>query len=187
MVSAAIRWRRRPSQGSVPNTRCCSRTGFRDADGRSVALFIDTFINRIDRKGRVSVPASFRAALAGQVFQGIVAFPSFKFPAVQCAGMDWMQSLTDNVSRVDLFSDEHDDLTATLFADAKQLAFDGEGRIMLPESLTRHAAIDEAAAFVGRGRHFEIWQPAALEAYKAEARRRALESRRTVPAAGGQE
>jgi MraZ protein len=151
-----------------------------------VALFIDTFINRIDRKGRISVPASFRAALAGQVIQGIVAFPSFKHPAIHCAGMDWMEAQTENVSsRVDLFSDEHDDLTATLFADAKQLAFDGEGRIMLPESLTRHAAIDEAAAFVGRGRHFEIWQPAALETYKAEARRRALENRRTLPAAGG--
>jgi MraZ protein len=152
-----------------------------------VALFIDTFINRIDRKGRVSVPASFRAALAGQVFQGIVAFPSFKYPAVQCAGMDWMQALTANVGRVDLFSDEHDDLTATLFADAKQLAFDGEGRIMLPETLTKHAAIDEAAAFVGRGHTFEIWQPAALETYKAEARRRALEKRRTLPTGSGGE
>ena len=151
-----------------------------------MALFIDTFINRIDRKGRISVPASFRAALAGQVFQGIIAFPSFKFPAIHCAGMDWMEAQTDKVSRVDLFSDEHDDLTATLFADAKQLAFDGEGRIMLPENLTRHAAIDEAAAFVGRGRHFEIWQPAALEAHKTEARRRALEKRRTLPTGGGE-
>src|SRR3954447_11589477 len=147
-----------------------------------MAVFIDTFINKIDRKGRISVPASYRAALAGQVFQGIVAFPSFKFPAIQCAGMDWMTALTETVNKVDLFSDEHDDLTATLFADAKQLAFDGEGRIMLPEILAQHAAIGEAAAFVGRGRHFEIWQPAALETYKAEARRRALEARRTVPA-----
>ncbi len=153
-----------------------------------MALFIDTFINRIDRKGRVSVPASFRAALAGQVFQGIIAFPSFKHSAIHCAGMDWLEAQTEKVSsRVDLFSDEHDDLTAALFADSKQLAFDGEGRIMLPESLTKHAAIDEAAAFVGLGRHFEIWQPAALEAYKAEARRRALEARRTVPSSGGQE
>jgi len=150
-----------------------------------VALFIDTFINKIDRKGRVSVPAPYRAALAGQVFQGIIAFPSFKYPAIQCAGMDWMSALTETVGKVDLFSDEHDDLTATLFADAKQLAFDGEGRIMLPEILTQHAKIDEAAAFVGRGHTFEIWQPKALETYKAEARLRALETRRTLPRGGG--
>jgi MraZ protein len=150
-----------------------------------VALFIDTFINKIDRKGRVSVPAAFRAALVGQAFPGIVAFPSFKYAAIQCAGMDWMAALTKDVGRVDLFSDEHDDLTATLFADAKQLAFDGEGRIMLPESLAQHAAIGETAAFVGRGETFEIWQPEALEQYKAEARRRALEKRRVIPTSGG--
>ena len=150
-----------------------------------MALFIDTFINKIDRKGRISVPASYRAALAGQVFQGIVAFPSFKFSAIQCAGMDWMTALTETVSKVDLFSDEHDDLTATLFADAKQLAFDGEGRIMLPEILMQHAAIGEAAAFVGRGHTFEIWQPEKLETYKAEARKRALEKGRTLPRGGG--
>jgi len=145
-----------------------------------VALFIDTFINKIDKKGRISVPATFRAALAAQSFQGIVAFPSFKYPAIQAASMDWMQGLTERMAQVDLFSDEHDDLTATLFADAKQLAFDGEGRIMLPESLSAHAGISEAAAFVGRGTSFEIWEPTKLDAYKAEARQRALEKGRTL-------
>ncbi|MET1026748.1 MAG: division/cell wall cluster transcriptional repressor MraZ, partial [Dongiaceae bacterium] len=125
--------------------------------------------------------------LGGQSFQGIVAFPSFKYAAIQSAGMDWMQALTDRMAQVDLFSDEHDDLTATLFADAKQLPFDGEGRIMLPESLAAHAGIGEAAAFVGRGTSFEIWEPGRLEAYKAEARRRALEKGRTLrQAPGGQ-
>src|SRR4030095_2192277 len=79
-----------------------------------MAVFIDTFVNKIDRKGRVSVPATFRAALATQPFQGIVTFPSFNLSALQCAGMDWMQSLIDGTARVDLFSPEHDDLTASL-------------------------------------------------------------------------
>jgi len=142
-----------------------------------MALFLDTFINKIDRKGRVSVPAPFRAALGGQT---LVAFPSFKYPAVQCAGLDFMAQLNASMSQVDLFSDEHDDLTATLFADTKQLPFDGEGRIVLPPALAEHAAIGETAAFVGRGPHFEIWEPKAFEAYKAEARRRALEKGRTL-------
>lgn len=147
-----------------------------------MALFIDTFMNKVDRKGRVSVPAPFRTALAGQAFHGIVALPSFKFPAVQCAGMDWMAELNTKLANVDLFSDEHDDLALTLFSDAKQLAFDGEGRIMLPEVLARHAGITEQAAFVGRGQHFEIWEPGALGRYKAEARQRALEKGRTLRA-----
>jgi len=145
-----------------------------------MAVFIDTFVNKIDRKGRVSVPATFRAALAEQSFQGIVAFPSFKLHALQCAGMDWMQSLIESTTRVDLFSPEHDDLTAALFPDAKQLAFDGEGRIMLPEALCAHARLSETAAFAGRGRYFEIWEPQALESYKTEARQRAADKQRTL-------
>ena len=145
-----------------------------------MAVFIDTFVNKIDRKGRVSVPATFRAALADQPFQGIVAFPSFQLSALHCAGMDWMQSLIESTGSVDLFSPEHDELTAALFADAKQLPFDGEGRIMLPEALCTHAKLTETAAFAGRGRYFEIWEPQALEAYKAEARKRAAEKQRTL-------
>jgi len=146
-----------------------------------MALFLDTFVNKIDRKGRVSVPAPFRAALATQGFQGIVAIPSFKYAAIQCAGMDWIESLGASVRSMELYSEEHDDLTATLFPDAKQLPFDGEGRIMLPTSLAQHAGIGEAAAFVGRGPSFEIWEPAAFERYRAEARQRSLEKGRTLP------
>ena len=91
-----------------------------------------------------------------------------------------MAQLNASVSQVDLFSDEHDDLTATLFADTKQLPLDGEGRIVLPPVLAGHANIGETAAFVGRGPHFEIWEPQAFEQYKAEARRRALENGRTL-------
>jgi DNA-binding transcriptional regulator/RsmH inhibitor MraZ len=36
------------------------------------------------------------------------------------------------------------------------------------------------AAFAGRGRYFEIWEPQALEAYKAEARQRAADKQRTL-------
>jgi len=146
-----------------------------------MALFLDTFINRIDRKGRVSVPATFRASLANQSFQGIVAFASFKLPALQCAGLDWMEELNANLGAVDLFSDSHDDMTATIFAGAKQLPFDGEGRIMLPATLAQHAGIADTAAFVGRGRSFEIWQPEAFELYRISARQRALDTRRTLP------
>src|SRR5476651_1478796 len=53
-----------------------------------VALFLSTFVNKVDRKGRVSVPASFRAALADQSFNGIIAFRSFKSSAIEGSGID---------------------------------------------------------------------------------------------------
>jgi MraZ protein len=148
-----------------------------------MALFLDTFVNKLDRKGRVSVPATYRQQLAGQSFQGIVALPSFKQRAVQCGGIDWMAGIEKDLGRINLFSDEHDDLSITMFSDAKQLAFDGEGRIVLAPSLIEHAGLGDLAAFVGRGSIFEIWEPSALDSYKAEARRRALEAGRTLPRA----
>lgn len=155
-----------------------------------MALFIDTFVNRIDKKGRISVPATFRAALmsvsgTAQNFNGIVALPGFRYNALQCAGIDWMQKLVEKMGSVDLFSDAHDDLSITLFSEARQLAFDGEGRIVLPEGLIAHAKLGDDAAFVGRGEIFEIWQPAALEAHRADARRRALEKGMTLKNGGG--
>lgn len=149
-----------------------------------MALFLSTTTNKVDSKGRVSVPAAFRAALAGQSFHGIVALPSFKYPAIQCGGMAWMEQLSTGVDAYDLFSDEHDTLTATLFANAQQLAFDGEGRIILPAALVEHANIAQTAAFVGRGPLFEIWHPEAFADYQGEAARRAAEQGLTLRPSG---
>jgi MraZ protein len=149
-----------------------------------MALFLSTTTNKVDTKGRVSVPAAFRAALAGQSFHGIVALPSFKYPAIQCGGMEWMEQLGSGVDAYDFFSDDHDTLTATLFANAQQLAFDGEGRIVLPAPLIEHANINKTAAFVGRGPLFEIWQPDAFATYQSEATRRAAEQKLTLRPAG---
>lgn len=138
-----------------------------------MALFVGTVMNKVDRKGRVSVPASFRAALVGQGFNGIVAFPSFKHRALECCALDFMEELGRSLYDIDTFSDRQDDLAATIFAEAQQLPFDSEGRIMLPQALLDHAGIGELAAFVGQGPRFQIWEPKAREAFAAEARQRA--------------
>ena len=149
-----------------------------------MAVFLSKTTNKVDSKGRVSVPAAFRAALAGQSFHGIVAVPSFKYPAIQCGSMEWMEELNAGIGAYEFFSDEHDTLTATLFASSEQLSFDGEGRIKLPESLAEHANIKKSVAFVGRGPTFEIWQPEAFEDYQRAAVQRAAEQKLTVRPAG---
>jgi MraZ protein len=146
-----------------------------------VAVFIGTFENKVDRKGRVSVPAQFRQTLAGQSFQGIIAFRSYRATAVEACSIDFMERLNDSMSTMDLFSDAHDDLAATIFADSQQLPFDGDGRIILPAQLVAHAGITERAAFVGKGSIFQIWEPAALEVHKDEARARARSQGLTLP------
>ena len=145
-----------------------------------MALFLSTYINKIDKKGRVSVPASFRAALTNESFQGIIAFRSYKHNALEGCGIARMQKLSDSVDSLDFFSDNQDDLSSAIFADSQQLAFDSEGRIMLPQQLIDHAGITEYAAFVGRGATFQIWNPETFEQMQAHSRERIREQQTTL-------
>ncbi len=137
-----------------------------------MSLFIGTFVNKIDKKGRVSVPATFRAALSGQSFPGIIAFRSYKVQALEVCGIDRMELLGKSLDTLDVFSQDQDDLTAALFADSHQIPFDGEGRIMLPQEMLEFAKITEQAAFVGRGKTFQIWAPEDFKRYQEETRQR---------------
>ena len=146
-----------------------------------MALFVSTFINKVDRKGRVSVPASFRAALATQMPQGIVVYPSFTSAAIEGCGSDFLEQLADSTTAAfDLFSPEQDDINTLIFSSSHQLAWDPEGRVMLPAEILAHANITEQAAFVGKGRTFQIWEPDALKIHTLEARKRALQNRPQV-------
>ncbi|MDA8230495.1 MAG: division/cell wall cluster transcriptional repressor MraZ [Magnetospirillum sp.] len=144
-------------------------------------LFLSTFVNKVDKKGRVSVPATFRASLADQPFTGIVAYRSFTGACIEGCGMDFMQRLSESAQHFDAYSAEQEDLTALIFADARQLAWDPEGRILLPEDLMAHAGIADAAAFVGKGQTFQIWEPQAYRAIESDIRARALKARPTLP------
>ena len=160
-----------------------------------MALFFDSHVHKIDRKGRVSVPAQFRAALLGQSFPGIIAFPSFResYEAIEACGMDRMELLSASLDRLDPFSDQRGDLAAVIFGAAVQLPFDGEGRILLPDHLRDHAGIGQQATFVGFGRTFQIWAPEAYAGFATAARQRAREARASLsldpprldPASGG--
>jgi len=138
-----------------------------------MALFLSTFVNKVDKKGRVSVPAQFRAALADQSFNGIVAIPAFRLNAIQAFDYESMQGLSEGVDALELFSEEQTSLAAAIFADAHQLPFDGEGRIVLPKELAGHARITDLAAFVGQGRYFEIWEPEAARTHRERSREQA--------------
>ncbi|MEQ8354878.1 MAG: cell division/cell wall cluster transcriptional repressor MraZ [Kiloniellaceae bacterium] len=144
-----------------------------------MAGFYGTFENKVDQKGRVSVPAPFR-----QNLNVMAAFPSHRAEAIEGCTMDYMEQLSGRVSEIELFSETHDDLAFTVFSDTLQLTFDSTGRIQLSEGLRAHAGISDRAAFVGLGHMFQIWEPAKLVAHKAAARARAREKKITLPSPG---
>jgi MraZ protein len=127
-----------------------------------MSLFLSSFVNRVDAKGRLSVPATFRAAVAADSFAGVVLFRSFTGKCIEGMPMSRMEQLADAADQMNVFDSKLDELTALLFADARQLAFDVTGRIVIPEDLLGHAGIKDSAVFVGRGKSFQIWEPAAF-------------------------
>lgn len=145
-----------------------------------MTLFLSTFVNKIDKKGRVSVPATFRAALAQQSFQGLVTFRSYKLDAIEGMGMDRMQRLSDSVDDLDVFSDAQDEMTATIFSDSHMIPFDGDGRVVLPQVLLDHANIKDKVAFVGRGATFQLWNPDDFDKHQESARRKLQERQATL-------
>lgn len=151
-----------------------------------MAVFIGTFENKVDKKGRVSVPAVFRQALGSEGFQGIIVFPSHRAPAVEACSMEFMEDLNGRVAGFDLFSETHDDLTFTIFSDSQPLGFDSEGRVGIPPQMLKGAGITDRAAFVGKGQTFQIWEPEALYQKKEEARERARSQGLTLPGIGNQ-
>lgn len=127
-------------------------------------MFIGTFENKIDRKGRVSVPAQFRRRLEGQSFHGIVAFPSHTEPCIEACGMDHFERLTEQMlQNYDQFSPQLGALLKRFHGLAAELPFDTDGRIILPPKLLEHAKITEQVSFVGNGPRFQIWEPATAD------------------------
>ena len=129
-----------------------------------MSLFLSSYENRLDTKGRISVPASFRASVAGEDFAGVVLYRSFTNNCIEGFSMSRMEKMAAATDKMGVFDSELDDLTALLFADARPLAFDVTGRIVIPSDLLAHAGIADTAVFVGRGNSFQIWNPESFRA-----------------------
>ena len=129
-----------------------------------MSLFLSSYENRLDTKGRISVPASFRASVAGDSFMGVVLYRSFTNNCIEGLSMARMEQMAAAADKIGVFDSELDDLSAMLFADARPLTFDVTGRIVIPNELLQHAGITDKAVFVGRGNSFQIWNPDAFRA-----------------------
>lgn len=134
-------------------------------------IFLSKYINKIDKKGRVSIPASYRLALAKERFNGIIVYPSFKNNCIEACSMSRLEELGRIIQNLDPYSDERDAFETIVLGEALQLQFDNEGRVILPAYLTEQAGVSAQACFVGKGLVFEIWNPANFEQYLKSARK----------------
>jgi MraZ protein len=131
--------------------------------------FVSNFILRLDAKGRVSIPASFRAVLARDGFEGLYCHPALDAAALDAGGNALLAEIESLTGQFPPYSDERDRLSLALFGTSETLKIDGEGRVALSEALLAHAGISQAIAFVGLGHKFQIWEPGRFQAQLAEA------------------
>ncbi|MCC8416037.1 MAG: division/cell wall cluster transcriptional repressor MraZ [Rickettsia endosymbiont of Gnoriste bilineata] len=143
-------------------------------------IFLSKYINNLDKKGRVSVPASYRAALSSQSFNGVIVYPSFRNKCIEACSLKRLEELSQMIQTLDPYSEERDAFETIILGGAIQLMFDGEGRVILPKSLIEHSDISEQVCFVGKGLVFEIWQPQNFETYLSSARQIAQNNRLTL-------
>jgi MraZ protein len=143
-------------------------------------MFLSKYTNNIDKKGRVSIPVSYRLVLNGQSFNGIIAYPSFRNKCIEACSLSRLEELAKTIQNLDPYSEERDAFETIILGEAVQLPFDSEGRIILPKSLLEHGGISEQVCFVGKGLIFEIWQPKTFEVYLSSARQIAQSNRLTL-------
>jgi len=141
--------------------------------GFRLGLFLSRHVNKVDRKGRVSVPAPFRAALVSEAYQGLILFRSLQHQALEGCSLEQMQKLSAALDTADLPPDQKELWATTIFGGSQAVPFDSEGRIVLPQDLSEFAEIDDAATFIGMGTTFQIWAPKAFTAHETAMRKQA--------------
>ena len=136
-------------------------------------MFLSTYENNIDKKGRVSVPATFRSHLSSLGYNGFISYPSFNHSALEACSQDRIEKLSNTIDSLNPFEEKRDIFATSVLSESVNLQFDSEGRISIPDKLLNHAKIRQTMLFVGQGTTFQIWEPKLFEKFKLQARKKA--------------
>ena len=146
-------------------------------------MFLSTSTNNRDAKGRVSVPADFRAVITAQAsgraapFDGIIVRPSFSGLCLEGGGERLFEAYRASINALDYFDPNREAMEQAIFGESRRLPFDSGGRVSLPHDLADMFGFNGRVTFVGLGDRFEIWPPEAHALRAAEMRKRAADNR----------
>jgi MraZ protein len=136
-------------------------------------MFLSSYENKLDKKGRVSVPASYRSYLSNLGYNGVICYPSFNNQSIEAWPQDRIEKISNTIDSLNPFEEKRDYFATSILSESINLQFDTEGRISLTSKLLRHANIRSNMLFVGQGKTFQIWEPTAFEKFRANARKKA--------------
>ena len=131
--------------------------------------FHGTFEHSLDSKNRLTVPAKFRAALAGKVFlvRGVD-------PCISLYPEATYTSITQSaLSALNPFSPQARELKRMLYGNATNSELDSAGRVMLGTRELEHAGMGREVVITGAGDCLELWDRSGWEAYDRDLSQRA--------------
>ena len=140
-------------------------------------MFLSTHENKLDKKGRVSVPASFRSHLSNLGYNGVICYPSFNNSSIEACSQDRIEKISSAIDSLNPFEENRDIFSTSILANSHQLNFDTEGRVTLTEKLIEHTGVKEKVLFVGQGKTFQMWEPSQFKKFSDEARKKAKSQR----------
>ena len=140
-------------------------------------MFLSSYLNKIDKKGRVSVQSSFRAYLSSMGYNGFITYPSFNHSALDACSQDRVEKLSESIDSLGPFDDKRDYFATSVLSESINLNFDSEGRVIIPSKLLKHAKIKSNVIFVGLGKVFQIWEPKLFENFKSMAKKKSYINR----------
>ncbi len=117
-------------------------------------MFLGRFAHNLDAKGRLAIPARFRAVLE----DGVVLTRGID-RCVTAYPMPVWNELAEKISALSMTDPNARQFRRMMFAGAANLELDGQGRIVLPAALREFAEIDREVVVVGVNSSFEIWSP----------------------------
>ena len=139
--------------------------------------FLGTHTNKLDKKGRVSIPASFRSALERLGTHDLILNPHPTLPCVEGWPETSFTAYAAAANPATVLDPEDEDLLMDLFSEAEPMRPDAEGRVVLSAKVIAKAGLTDTVEFVGMGARFRIWESSALARHKAEiAARRATKA-----------
>ena len=140
-------------------------------------MFLSSYENKIDKKGRVSVPATFRSHLSSMGYNGFITYPSFNHYALEACSQDRIEKLSNTIDSLNPFEEKRDYFATSILSESENLQFDTEGRVFFSKKLLNHAKIKTNVLFVGLGKTFQVWEPTNFEKFKDIARKKAFKNR----------
>jgi len=127
-------------------------------------MFIGEYNHNLDDKGRLAIPAKFRAILKkGAVVTKGLDSCLFLYSKEQ------FEKIAAKFAALPISQARARAFTRHMLAGAMDVEFDNQGRVTLPEYLRKFSGLKKNVIIAGLYNHLEIWDEAAWAQYKGEA------------------